>query len=129
MFQHYPYSSNLPRLFLHERLLTYTAPFSYLQAHDMIRGITGYGEGNGPYIAIHDSFNLALWANFPQGADRMVLDTHPYLAFNGQPKTAGVVGDDGIGEPGGPWPLQACGWGAGVNNRSVFLCLFRLSIY
>ena len=53
----------------------------------------------------------------------MVLDTHPYLAFNGNPNTASVVTDDGAGEPGGPWPLQACAWGAAVNTRSD-LCSF-----
>ena len=91
----------------------------------MIRGITGYGEGNGPYIAIHDGFNMAVWANFPKGADRMVLDTHPYLAFNGQPNTAPVVTDDGLGEPGGTWPAQSCAWGASVNAR-YDLCPFRV---
>jgi len=86
----------------------------------MIRGITGYGEGNGPYIAIHDGFNLATWANFLPGSDRIVLDTHPYLAFNGQPNDAPVITDDGLGEPGGTWPSQACSWGANVNTRSDF---------
>lgn len=99
---------------------------SYLQAHDLIRGITGYGEGNGPYIVIHDGFNLEVWANFPKGADRMVLDHHPYLAFDGQPNTAPVVTDDGLGEPGGTWPTQACAWGTQINSRSDFLCSFRL---
>ena len=92
----------------------------------MIRGITGYGEGNGPYIVIHDGFNLDLWGDFPHGTDRMVLDTHPYLAFDGQPNTSPVVADDGLGEPGGIWPSQACAWGSQVNNRSDFLCPFRV---
>ena len=92
----------------------------------MIRGITGYGEGNGPYIVIHDGFNLDLWGDFPHGTDRMVLDTHPYLAFDGQPNTSPVVADDGLGEPGGIWPSQACSWGSQVNNRSDFLCPFRV---
>jgi glucan 1,3-beta-glucosidase len=91
----------------------------------MIRNITGYGAGNGPYIAIHDAFNIAIWGGFLTGSDRMVLDTHPYLAFNGQPNTAPVITDDGLGEPGGTWPLQVCGWGAGVNNRCDLLCPFR----
>jgi len=91
----------------------------YIQAHNMIRGITGFGEGNGPYIAIHDGFNLATWSSFPAGSDRMVLDTHPYLAFNGQPNTAPVVTDDGLGEPGGTWPGQACTWGSTVNNSQT----------
>jgi glucan 1,3-beta-glucosidase len=56
----------------------------------------------------------------------MVLDTHPYLAFNGQPNNAPVVTDDGLGEPGGTWPSQACTWGSTVNTRSDFLCPFRV---
>jgi glucan 1,3-beta-glucosidase len=92
----------------------------------MIRGITDYGEGNGPYIAINDGLNLDAWANFPHGADRMVLDTHPFLAFDGLPKTAPVVTDDGLGEPGGTWPSQPCAWGSGLNTRSDFLRPFRV---
>lgn len=107
-------------LFLHERSLM-CVTCSYLQAHNMIRGITGYGQGNGPYMAIHDGFNLGLWAGFLPGSDRIILDTHPYLAFNGQANTAPVVTDDGLGEPGGTWPLQACAWGSSVNDRSDLL--------
>jgi glucan 1,3-beta-glucosidase len=55
-----------------------------------------------------------------------VLDTHPYLAFNGQPNGAPIVTDDGLGEPGGTWPSQACTWGATVNNRSDFWVHFGL---
>jgi glucan 1,3-beta-glucosidase len=121
MFSHYPYSFNLVMaLFLHERSLM-CVTCSYLQAHNMIRGITGYGQGNGPYMAIHDGFNLGLWAGFLPGSDRIILDTHPYLAFNGQANTAPVVTDDGLGEPGGTWPLQACAWGSSVNDRSDLL--------
>jgi glucan 1,3-beta-glucosidase len=92
----------------------------------MIRTITGVGAGNGPYIAIHDGFNLGLWAGTLPGADRMVLDTHPYLAFNGQSNSAPVVTDDGLGEPGGTWPSQACTWGSTVNNRFDFLYPFQV---
>jgi len=91
----------------------------YLQAHNMIRGITGYGQGNGPYISIHDGFNLGLWAGFLPGSDRIILDTHPYLAFDGQTNTAPVVTDDGLGEPGGTWPSQACAWGSSMNQSQV----------
>ncbi|KAJ7937468.1 hypothetical protein B0H13DRAFT_2302630 [Mycena leptocephala] len=58
------YTSSLPSsrsLRSSRPLLT---PPSYLQAHDMIRGITGYGAGNGPFISIHvlveKSFMLVL---------------------------------------------------------------------
>ncbi|KAI0751685.1 glycoside hydrolase superfamily [Daedaleopsis nitida] len=54
----------------------------YLQAHDMIRDITGIG--NGAYIVIHDGFQApAIWKDFLPGADRFILDTHPYVAFGG----------------------------------------------
>jgi len=50
----------------------------YLESYELIRNITGTGEGNGPYIAIHDHFEpLSNWANFLHGADRLALDTHP----------------------------------------------------
>ncbi|KAJ7693181.1 hypothetical protein B0H17DRAFT_1200004 [Mycena rosella] len=29
----------------------------YLQAHNMVRGITGYDVGNGPFISIHNDFH------------------------------------------------------------------------
>jgi glucan 1,3-beta-glucosidase len=94
-----------------------------------MRNITGYGEGNGPYIVIHDGFiAMSLWADFLPGSDRIVLDTHPYFAFDGQPNTAPIDIDDGLGEPGGVWPLQACNaWGPGINTRSVPLPFSRES--
>ncbi|KAI0262189.1 glycoside hydrolase superfamily [Gloeopeniophorella convolvens] len=95
----------------------------YLQAHDMIRGITGLGEGHGPYIAIHDGFiGISKWADFLPGSDRIILDTHPYFAFDGQPNNEPLVTDDGIGEPGGIWPKQACNaWGPNINtSQSAF---------
>jgi hypothetical protein len=122
-------------LILHERPLTAAdTPHSrhlycsYLQAHTMIRSITGFGEGNGPYIVIHDGFaGLAEWANFLPGSDRISLDVHPYISFNGQSNTAPLIGDDGTGEPGGVWPLQACTTFGGVNARCVSLLVSRES--
>ncbi|KAJ7573996.1 glycoside hydrolase family 5 protein [Mycena floridula] len=80
----------------------------YLEAHNMVRSITGVGAGNGPYIAIHDGFDgEANWAGFLSGSDRVILDFHPYIAFNGQPNNAPIatgLGDDA----GGIWPTQAC---------------------
>jgi len=95
----------------------------------MIRNITGYGEGNGPYIAVHDGFvGVSQWADFLPGSDRIVLDTHPYFAFNGQSNTSPIDADDGLGEPGGVWPKQACNsWGPNINNRSVSLPFSRES--
>ncbi|KII95444.1 glycoside hydrolase family 5 protein [Plicaturopsis crispa FD-325 SS-3] len=93
----------------------------YLQAHGMIRGITGIGEGHGPYISIHDGFmGTGSWANFLPGSDRIVLDTHPYFAFDGQPNNAPIVADEGDGSPGGVWPKQACNaWGPGQNTSKA----------
>ncbi|PSS05560.1 hypothetical protein PHLCEN_2v3730 [Hermanssonia centrifuga] len=98
----------------------------YLQAYNTIRGITGIGQGNGPYMVIHDGFTgLAQWANFMPGSDRIALDTHPYFAFDGAansaPIAAPATGGDGT-MLGGPWPLQACNaWGPDQNNsRSNF---------
>lgn len=94
----------------------------YLEAHTMIRGITGYGEGNGPYIAIHDGFqSLASWAGFLQGSDRIILDTHPYFSF-GAIDTSPIAVTNAAGNPGGKWPLQACSsWGPSINaSQSAF---------
>ncbi|KDQ56459.1 glycoside hydrolase family 5 protein [Jaapia argillacea MUCL 33604] len=89
----------------------------YLQAYETIRSITGTGEGNGAYISIHDGFaGLTSWKGFLTGADRMVLDTHPYFAFNGQPNTAPI--DTPAGD-GGTWPAQACGWASMITQSQT----------
>ncbi|TFK32824.1 glycoside hydrolase superfamily [Crucibulum laeve] len=94
----------------------------YQEAISVIRGITGQGEGNGPYIAIHDGFlPLSNWANFLQGADRLMLDTHPYFSFGGPMlDPIAVPGDSGM--LGGKWPKAACdNWGPMVNqSRQAF---------
>ncbi|KAF8161514.1 glycoside hydrolase superfamily [Crassisporium funariophilum] len=93
----------------------------YVDAYNMIRGITGTGEGNGPYISIHDSFEgLTRWAGFLSGSDRMILDQHPYFAFRGGPATEPM--DTGVGPgAGGTWPEQACQWAEGFNtSRTAF---------
>ncbi|KAF8589506.1 glycoside hydrolase family 5 protein [Ramaria rubella] len=60
----------------------------YLRAYNMIRSITGVGAGKGPYISIHDGFQgVSSWADFLPGSDRILLDTHPYFAFDGSPNT------------------------------------------
>lgn len=50
----------------------------------MMREITGIGEGNGPVISLHDGFlgDLSIWNGFLGGSDRMMMDSHPYLAFD-----------------------------------------------
>jgi len=94
----------------------------YLQTHDMMRAITGYGEGHGPYIAIHDGFmGTANWDGFLQGSDRIMMDKHNYFSFGGaQTSPLDVAGSSGL--PGGIWPLTACNvWGPGANqSRQTF---------
>ncbi|KAJ7487024.1 glycoside hydrolase family 5 protein [Mycena latifolia] len=95
----------------------------YLQAHNMIRSITGLGEGQGPYISIHDGFDgLANWAGFLTGSDRVILDTHPYFAFSGAPNDAPIATSEDPASAGGPWPNQACAtWAPSINqSRSTF---------
>lgn len=47
-----------------------------------LRGITGVGAGNGPYLSIHDGFaSMSSWADFLPGKDRVALDSHPYMCF------------------------------------------------
>lgn len=55
----------------------------------MVRGITGIGEGKGPFITFHDAFfdqatSVASggWDGFLAGGDRMAIDSHPYLCFS-----------------------------------------------
>jgi glucan 1,3-beta-glucosidase len=63
----------------------------------MIRGITGIGAGRGPMIVFADGFALQAtsmeeggWLGFMAGADRIQLDTHPYLCF-GPPSNDGIT--------------------------------------
>jgi glucan 1,3-beta-glucosidase len=90
---------------------------SYLETYNMMRNITGIGAGKGPYISIHDGFiGLTQWANFLPGADRFMLDTHPYFAFTPQPNDPIATGT-GAGA-GGPWPANACNaWASSLNAR------------
>ncbi|KAK4049288.1 hypothetical protein OIV83_004225 [Microbotryomycetes sp. JL201] len=75
----------------------------YLETYEMIRGVTGYGKGNGPFIAFHDGFPLQNgipdsefdvsnggWLDFLPGMDRVSLDTHPYLCFS-EPNNDGLA--------------------------------------
>ena len=86
----------------------------------MVREITGFGAGNGPYVALHDGFQAPqAFAGFMRGADRVVMDFHPYFAFGGSADAATIDSGVGVGA-GGPWPSTACTrFGSMVNNRSV----------
>lgn len=53
-----------------------------------MRNIGGIGQGNGPFITYHDGFTKQAesiaqggWNGFLPGADRVGIDTHPYLCF------------------------------------------------
>ncbi|EKM81294.1 hypothetical protein AGABI1DRAFT_72198 [Agaricus bisporus var. burnettii JB137-S8] len=89
----------------------------YLEVHDMMRGITGKGAGNGPYMSIHDGFRgISSWSGFLEGSDRIALDTHPYFAFSGQPATEPIATGTGV-NAGGKWPTQACNsWAQQMNT-------------
>ncbi|KAF7977045.1 hypothetical protein HWV62_4814 [Athelia sp. TMB] len=87
----------------------------YLEAHNMMRNITGVGEGKGPYMSVHDGFQgVSSWADFMPGSDRVILDSHPYTAF-ASPADAPIASGIGAGA-GGTWPLKACSsWAKGFN--------------
>lgn len=74
----------------------------YNEAYRVIREATGYGAGNGPFLVIHEGFvGVERWIDFMPGADRMVIDHHPYKAFT--PSAYEL-----------PWSQQlsdVCGWG------------------
>ncbi|SGY79518.1 BQ5605_C008g05154 [Microbotryum silenes-dioicae] len=54
----------------------------YLKLYEVVRAESGYGDGNGPFIVIHDGFiGTAKWFDFLPGADRIALDSHRYIAF------------------------------------------------
>lgn len=59
--------------------------FSYFQAYNIVRTAGGTGTGNGPYVSFHDAFlPRDQWYNVFPNADRVTLDSHPYLCFQGQ---------------------------------------------
>lgn len=74
----------------------------YQHAYTVIREATGYGAGNGPFLVIHDGFiGVDRWNGFMPGADRLVMDQHPYKAFTPDVYHA-------------PWSQQlsdVCAWG------------------
>ncbi|EJT46649.1 hypothetical protein A1Q1_04826 [Trichosporon asahii var. asahii CBS 2479] len=80
----------------------------YHEAYQVIRGALGYGAGNGPFIVLHEGFvGAERWIGFMPGADRLVMDAHPYKAFS--PGSYNL-----------PWSQQladVCGWGR-PNARS-----------
>ncbi|WVW84155.1 hypothetical protein I302_106184 [Kwoniella bestiolae CBS 10118] len=56
----------------------------YVEAHNIIRDITGIGKG--PQLSAHDAFlGITNWYDFAPGADRIMLDQHNYMVFQDQP--------------------------------------------
>ncbi|GAA5878108.1 hypothetical protein JCM1840_002243, partial [Sporobolomyces johnsonii] len=72
----------------------------YAETYRLVRNITGFGAGNGPFLAFHDGFKgTHRWYDFSSsrafhspsspgpslgGMDRVAMDSHRYLAF-GEP--------------------------------------------
>ncbi|ESK92046.1 exo-beta- -glucanase [Moniliophthora roreri MCA 2997] len=76
----------------------------YVEAYRIIREITGIGQG--AWVSFHDAFtSRGDWDGFLPNADRVMLDSHPYIAFGDQ-------ADEG-------WGVRTdapCGWGGDVNR-------------
>ena len=81
----------------------------YHEAYNIIRDITGIGEGKGPILPFHDGFiGVTQWYNFLPGADRLALDQHSYMIFGDQPQ--GTLSEIAH---------QPCSWWAkGTNDTS-----------
>ncbi|KAF6764163.1 exo-beta-1,3-glucanase [Ephemerocybe angulata] len=80
----------------------------YGAAHEAIRKVTGTGKGNGLYIAMHEGFlGLEKWQGALPGADRVILDQHPYLAFEGNMK---ATPESSV--------KRVCDWGSGTSKSS-----------
>ncbi|KAH6905128.1 exo-beta-1,3-glucanase [Coprinopsis sp. MPI-PUGE-AT-0042] len=95
----------------------------YLEAYRVIREVSGFGEGNGPYIAVGDGFRSALeWEGLMPGADRFIMDIHPYVAFDEGSRADPIDVAAPDGELGGIWPGLACErWGTYFNETRQLL--------
>ena len=84
----------------------------------MIREITGFGEGKGPYIAVDDGFGgLTSWGGTLPNVDRVAIDTHPYFAFSGSANDDPINVAAPDGQMGGIWPGRACStWQDNLNS-------------
>ncbi|KAJ7443641.1 hypothetical protein B0H11DRAFT_2250558 [Mycena galericulata] len=75
-----PFPPSLPPLFRGNSRCHFA---SYLEAHNSIPNITGYGAGNGHLISIHDGFEgVAAYAGFLSSSDRITLDTHTHRTLS-----------------------------------------------
>lgn len=98
---------------------------SYVESYQVIRAITGVGEGKGAFITLSDGIGgLSIWAGLLPNADRVAIDTHPYFAFDGEPNTDPVNVAAPDGQMGGVWPGLACStWQASTTTRCATIVL------
>lgn len=81
---------------------------SYLEAYNILRAAGGgTGADKGVWLGIHDGFfPRDRWAGVFPNADRITLDSHPYLCFGTQSAS-----------PMSSYATTPCtSWGAAVNN-------------
>lgn len=103
----------------------------YAEVYRIVRTASGAGQGNGPVISFHEAFfGLSEWVGFLQGADRIALDSHPYLVFG--PLTPGQPSDfvtspcnSWAGEFGGSmsaFGITAAGeWSYAINDCGLYV--------
>ena len=85
---------------------------SYYEVYNLMRNVTGVGEGDGAYLSIHDGFiGQGSWVGLFTGMDRIAIETHPYEAFGGE----------GAWNPAPSAPCQ--GWGLPMDQR-CFVSLY-----
>ena len=86
-----------------------------MESYNIIRAAGGVGEGNGPFVSFHDGFmGQNNWGGFMPGADRITLDSHPYMCFAEQ-----------SADPVSAFATRPCGaWATGMNES---MALFGLS--
>ncbi|CAK5270365.1 unnamed protein product [Mycena citricolor] len=80
----------------------------YYEAYKEVRLASGFGQGNGPMVSLHNGFlyPLSKFSGMFDGADRVSLDYHPYLCF-GTPSAQPITSY-------GSRPCSA--WGYDINS-------------
>ncbi|KAJ2927009.1 hypothetical protein H1R20_g10093, partial [Candolleomyces eurysporus] len=55
----------------------------YVEAHRIVREVTGFGKGKGPFVVINDGFaSSSVFNGFMNGADRVIVERQAYIAFS-----------------------------------------------